>query len=104
MAQPAQCLIHRDPREPRCKAGVAAKILQMRERADIGLLHHVLGFPVIAQDAAGEPVEFSIVRRDDGANRSLVAPKGAPDQFGVAACGGGDLGGLSLAHGGSLSL
>ena len=83
---------------------VAAKILKMRKRPDVGFLHDVLGLGVIAQDAAGEPVKSSIVRRDDGANRRLVAPKRAPDQFGVAAGGGNNLGGFCLAHDGSPSV
>ena len=29
------------------------KLFQMREGADVGLLHHVLGLAVVAQDAAG---------------------------------------------------
>ena len=37
------------------------KLVKMREGADIGLLHHVLGLAVIAQDAAGEPVEPAVV-------------------------------------------
>ena len=34
----------------------------MRERPDIGFLDYVLGLAVVAQDAAGEPVEAAIIR------------------------------------------
>ena len=85
-AQPAQRLVHRDPRQPGRQAGIAAKLAKMREGADIGLLDHVLGLAVVAQDAAGEPVEPAVVGLDDRANRRLVAGQRAPYQleFGVA--------------------
>ena len=44
---------------------IAAKTLQMRERPDIGLLNHVLGFAVVAQNAAGDPVKPAIVGLHD---------------------------------------
>ena len=87
-AQPAQRLVHGDPRQPGREAGVAAKLLQMREGADIGFLHDVLGLAVVAQDAAGEPVQPAIVRLHDRANRRLVAGKRAADQFGIVRCRG----------------
>ena len=87
-AQPAQRLVHGDPRQPGREAGIAAKTLQMREGADVGFLHHVLGLAVVAQDAAGEPVKPAIVRLHDRADRRLVAGAGAADQFGVAGPGG----------------
>src|SRR6266478_5756368 len=57
----------------------------MRECPDIGFLHHVLGFTVIAQDSAGAPVKPAIVRLHDRANGWLIALAGAPDQFGLSA-------------------
>src|ERR1700730_10545720 len=63
----------------------------MRERPEIGFLDHVLGFAVVAEDPAGEPVEPAIVRLQDGANRRLVAFAGAPDQFGVGGTDGSNL-------------
>src|SRR5437899_2712401 len=84
-AQPAQSLVDCDPSKPGCETGVAAEILQMGECPDIGFLHHVLGFAVVAQDSAGEPIEPAIVRLHDRADRRLIALAGAPDQFGLSA-------------------
>ena len=97
-AQPAQRLVHGDPRQPGRQAGIAAKTFQMREGADVGLLHHVLGLAVVAQDAAGEPVEPAVVRLHDGANRRLVARQRPPHQLGVAGVDGRDLRYVGLAH------
>ena len=83
-AQPAQGLVHRDARQPGRKTGVAAKTVEMGECPDIGFLDDVLGLAVVAQDAAGEPVEPAIVRLHDRADRRLIAAAGAADQFGVA--------------------
>ena len=63
----------------------------MRERPDIGFLHHVLGLAVVAQNAAGDPVKPAIVRLHDEANGRLIAPAGAPDQFGLGAPDGSHL-------------
>ena len=62
---------------------VATETLQMGEGPDIGFLHDVLGLAVVAQDAAGDPVEPAIVRLHDRANGAFLARAGAPDQFGV---------------------
>ena len=97
-AQPAQSLVDGDPRQPGREAEVATETFEMRERPDIGFLDHVLGFAVVAQDAAREPVEPAIVRLHDRADRGLVAVAGALDQFGFRAAGG-DLRYLRLAHG-----
>ena len=56
----------------------------MGEGPDVGFLDHVFGFAVVAQDAAGDPVEPAIVRLHDRANGRLVAATGALDQFGVS--------------------
>jgi hypothetical protein len=61
-AQPAERLVHGDARQPGRQAGLAAKLLEMRKRADIGLLHHVLGLGIVAQHAAGDPVEPAVIR------------------------------------------
>ena len=56
----------------------------MSEGPDISLLDDVLGFAIVAQDSAGEPVEPAIVRLHDRTNGCLVAAKGALDQFCIA--------------------
>src|SRR3981081_4194028 len=70
----------------------------MRERADIGFLHHVLGLAVVAQDAAGDPVKPAIVRLHDRANGRLIAISGALDQLGVGSPDGSNLWCLCVAH------
>ena len=70
----------------------------MGEGPDIGLLHHILGLAVIAQDAAGEPVEPAVVGLHDGADGGLVAGGRTAHQFGVAAAGA-YLRYLGVAHG-----
>jgi hypothetical protein len=97
-AQPAQRLVHRDPRQPGRQAGIAAKIFQMREGADIGFLHYVLGLAVVAQDAAGKTIEPAVVRLHDGAEGSFVTGKRPPYQLGVAGFDGRYLWYLDLAH------
>ncbi len=81
---------------------IAAEIIEMRERPDIGFLDHVLGLAVVAQDAAGKPVEPAIVGLHDDANGRLVAPAGASDQFGLRDPGGSDLWNFCGAHDGSI--
>src|SRR3979409_1009839 len=70
----------------------------MRERADIGFLHYILGFAVVAQNSAGDPVEPAIVRLHDRANGRLVALAGALDQFGLSGPDGRYLRDLCAAH------
>jgi hypothetical protein len=70
----------------------------MRESPHIGFLDDVLGFTVIAQDAAGKPVKPAIIRLHDDADGRLVAGAGARDQFGVAIRDGSNLWGLGVAH------
>ena len=55
----------------------------MCEGADVSLLHHVLGLAVVAQDAAGKPVEPAVIGLHDGANRGLVTGQRPADQVEV---------------------
>src|SRR5712671_5973519 len=71
----------------------------MGESPDVSLLDHVLGFAVVAQDSAGEPVEPAIVRLHDRANRRFIAAAGAGDQFDIAAPDGVDLWCVGVGHG-----
>ena len=67
------------------------------KRQDIGFLHDIRALRHHTQDAAGEPVQPAIIRLHDRANRSLVAGKRPPHQFGVAGVAGRDLRYLGLA-------
>ena len=75
-AQPSERHVDRDPREPGAEPGVAAKAGEPGEGADIGLLHHVLGLGVVAQDAARHPEQQPVVAADEHADRALVAARG----------------------------
>ena len=52
LPQASERLIHDDAGKPGGETGVAAETFQMTKCADIGFLNHVLGFAVIANDAA----------------------------------------------------
>ena len=78
------------------QAEIAAKAVQMREGADVGLLHDVLGLAVVAQDAAGEAVEPAVVRLHDRADRRLVAAQRRGEPARRRRCGAGNQPGLSL--------
>jgi hypothetical protein len=67
-SDPLQCLVEHDGAEPSGEARISPELGQRRERAEIGLLQHVLGFAIVANHAARDAVEASIVRLDDGAN------------------------------------
>ena len=81
-------------------ARIAAKTVEMGEGPDIGLLHHILGLAVVAQDAAGEPVEPAVVRLHDAADGGFIARQRAGDQRGVGGPGCVYLRKGCVAHGG----
>ncbi len=72
----------------------------MGEGADIGVLDHVLGLAVVAQDAAGEAEQPAIVGLHDGADRGLVTGQRALHEVGVARADRRNGRCLGLAHGG----
>jgi hypothetical protein len=51
------------------------------ERADIGVLHDLLGFPIAADDAAGDPKQAPIVATHDLAKCSSASAAREPNQF-----------------------
>ena len=54
-------------------------MLKPGEGADIGLLHHVLGFGIVALDAAGYAEQAAIIALRDGAyGRLIPAARAAP--------------------------
>jgi hypothetical protein len=80
-SDPLQCLVEHDAAEPSGEARISPELGQRREPAEIGLLQHVLGFAIVADHAARDAVEASIVRLDDGANGGVVLAYGAVDEF-----------------------
>ena len=76
-SQPRRSLIDRDPCEPGGECGLAAKLVKMGERLQVGLLDHVLGLVTVEHDAAGDAIEAAVVLRHDEAQRLLFARQGA---------------------------
>ena len=76
----------------------APEAVEMSKGADIGFLHHILGFAVVAQDAAREAVKPAVVGLHDLAERGLVTASRAIDQLGFRCpcfqglCAGGQAG------------
>src|SRR5690606_3130746 len=64
-AQPSERLVDDDPGKPGRQRRLTAEPVEMREGADIGLLHDVLRLVIVADDAARDPVELPVVRSDD---------------------------------------
>ncbi len=67
---------------------IPAKAAKMGKRFDIGFLDGVLGFALVAQNAARDPVQAAVVPLHDGAERRVVPVKGPPDEFGIGGLGG----------------
>ena len=79
--QSSKRFVHGDARNPGAEGGVAAKHVEAGEGADIGFLHDVFGFRVIAQDAARNAEQAAVVPAGDGANGGLVARARQIDQI-----------------------
>src|SRR6516164_2571509 len=72
----------------------------MRESPDIGLLHHVLGLAVAAENAASEPIKPAVVGLHDRAQRRLVTGPRTVDQLGFGCPGFGGYAGRGPSQGG----
>ena len=64
---PAQSLVDGDAGQPCCERGLAAEVGEVGEGPQIRFLNRVLGFHVVAQDAARRPVQALIVALHDPA-------------------------------------
>ena len=53
--------MHRDAREPGRETRAAFELVQVLVRAHEGVLHHVFGFAVVAQDGPGRAVHARVV-------------------------------------------
>ena len=56
------------------KAASPRKHVEAGKRAHVGFLHDILGFRVIAQNAARNAEQATVVPPGDGANRGFIAP------------------------------
>src|SRR5262249_13966730 len=71
-AQSAQSFVHGDAGDPGAESSIAAKQVEAGKRTDVGFLHDILGLRVIAQNAARNAEQTTIVTRGYGANRGFV--------------------------------
>src|SRR5262249_56503878 len=83
-SQSSQRLVHGDARDPCAEGRIATEHVEAREGADISLLHHVLGFRVVAEDASCNAEQAAIVSLGKSANRGFVAPSCQTDQTLIA--------------------
>ena len=79
----ANRLVDDDARQPGCKARVRTECREMPKRAQIGLLHHVLGLSVIPDDRPCDPVEPLIVPSNDQAQRGRAPLPRETHEFGI---------------------
>ena len=82
-AQRLQRLVDDDAREPGPERGVAAKLMQLPESADVRVLQGVLRLGVVLQDRAGGAVEPTVVPAHDRAERRMVAALCIAQEAGV---------------------
>jgi hypothetical protein len=54
-------------------AGASGKLVKVLKCPDIGILHHVFGFGIVAQDRAGDTVEPLVVPAHDDLVQSSIA-------------------------------
>src|SRR6476660_1936491 len=82
--QSSQRLVHGDARDPCAEGSIPAKHIETGKGADISLLHHVLGFSVIAQDAPRNAEQTAIISLCDRSNRGFVASSRQTHQIRIA--------------------
>ena len=90
-AQPAQRFVHGDAGDPGAESRIAAKHVEAGKRTYVGFLHDILGFRVIAQDAARNAEQASVVPRGYGANRGFITLARKAHEFLIAEAFGLDL-------------
>ena len=84
LAQAAEGLVDDDPGQPGRQSGVAAKLAEMAEGAQVGLLQGVLRLGVIAQNAARHPEQPTIVPAHDRPDGLGVARQSAANEIALA--------------------
>jgi hypothetical protein len=76
-ADPGQRFIDGDPGEPGGELGPAGELREVRVGVDIGLLHDVLGLPLVLHDRAGDTVDPWIVAPHQDLEEGDLAPEDA---------------------------
>ena len=79
----ADRLVDHDTSQPHGEACIRTELSEVRERAQIGILHHVLSLSVIADDGACDAIEPLIVTPDDQAQRGRTSLSRETHEFGV---------------------
>src|SRR5262245_33054891 len=79
-----QRLINNDACEPGPEGRLPAKALEPRERADVGILHGILGVGIVSQDPARNPVQPLVVTARQLAHRLLIPRQAALGEGGVS--------------------
>ena len=68
-----QRFVYRDACQPGGKRRPSSKLVQMFVRANVGVLHHVLSFAIIAQYSPGHAIQTLVVTaHDDFKHRRLA--------------------------------
>src|SRR5262245_32485886 len=79
--QTPQGFVHGDAGYPGAERCVAAEGLKTRKRPDVGFLHHVFGFGIIAHDAPRNAKQSPIVPERDSSDRGFVTLAREPHQI-----------------------
>ena len=80
LAAPAERLVERDARQPRRELRSFLELVQVRERIDVGLLHHVFDVVLVLHDGSRHAVEPLIVAaHEDLEQRTLPRPHALDD-------------------------
>src|SRR5215471_11533168 len=59
--QAPQGFVHGDARDPRAESSIATEHAEAGKRTQVGLLHHILGFRVVAQNTARNTEQAAVV-------------------------------------------
>jgi hypothetical protein len=94
----ADSLVDDDARQPCCKTRVRTEVREVFERAQIGLLHDILGLSIVPDDRTRDAVEPLIVTPNDQAQRGCTPLKREAHEFGIDHSGQRQLGGGLLRH------
>src|SRR5262249_10971354 len=80
LAHPGKRLVHRNPDQPGAELRLAAELPEMRERAGVGLLQHVLGLGVVVQNGTRRPEQTLVVAAPAALQQGRLAGQDAVDQ------------------------
>ena len=84
---PRERFVHRDPREPGREPRPLLELIEVRERVDVRLLHHVFGFGLVADDGARDAVHALVVPAHQDFEQRSVAAAYAVDDLRVSGRG-----------------